>query len=173
MNLCCLKYWATPLVPKRKIHRKNNETRLSRLVQLALLERTAPAEACSALTSSALISVRRQFCALYSQIWSQAWDLESRDTRNSSTGNTLLELFAIISLGAEMKLLANRATHQMDPALTLVFEEQRVDRGKWQGLADRVTHWGSWEVISWLVNAALYTIHWDLKLHAVESQDHK
>lgn len=77
MNLCCLKYWATPLVPKRKIHRKNNETRPSRLVQLALLERTAPAEARSALTSSALISVRRQFCALYSQTWSQAWDLES------------------------------------------------------------------------------------------------
>lgn len=41
-----------------------------------------------------------------------------------------MELFAIISLGAEMKLLANRATYQMDPALTLVFEEQRVDRVK-------------------------------------------
>lgn len=78
---------------------------------------------------------------------------ESGDTRNSSTGNLLQELFAIVSLGAAIKLLANRTTLQLGPAPTLVPEEQRVDRVKWQGLADRVTHWRSWEVISWLVNA--------------------
>lgn len=40
-----------------------------------------------------------------------------------------------------------------DPGLTLLLEEQRVDRAKWQGLSDKVIHWKSWEVISCFVNA--------------------
>lgn len=55
---------------------------------------------------------------------------ESRDAGNSSAGNTVQGLFAITPLGAEIKLLANRAIHQLDPALILVLEEQRVDRVK-------------------------------------------
>lgn len=122
-------------------------------MQVAPVERTSPTEARSPLTFSTLISVHRQFCALYSQIHPRLEIWSVRDTGISSAGNTLQELFAIIPLGAEIKLLANRTTHQLDPTLTLVLEEQGVDRVKWQGLADRVSHWRSWEVISWFVNA--------------------
>lgn len=40
----------------------------------------------------------------------------------------------------------------LDPALTLLLEEQRVGRAKWQWLVDKVKALMAWGVISYLMN---------------------